>query len=155
MREIKFRVYNTREKKFEYDYKNNCCMWDTLKYDYKESLWQFTWLKDKNWKEIYDGDIVCEKESVAYDWECFNNDRYDKYIDIRKEENFEYMWGTRWTRRYWKKIFIVERDNASCWFEPFSDSRRNCLHCWWWMSSKDIEIIWNIYNNQELLKSKK
>lgn len=110
-------------------------------------IMQYTWLKDKNWKEIYEGDIVCEKETVMSDRE----EIIQNYINIRKDDNFKYSDWTIGKRRYWQKIYIVERDESSCWFEPFADSKNNCWHCWWWINWNSIEIIGNIYENPELL----
>ena len=65
MREIKFRAWDLKEKEMI-----DSITFDTL-FSFAESaelnFWldnknhitmQYTWLKDKNWKEIYDGDIM-------------------------------------------------------------------------------------------------
>lgn len=115
-----------------------------------ENIMQYTWLKDKNWKKIFEGDIVCEKETVMSDVEKI----MPNYINIRKDDNFKYLDWTIGKRRYWQQIYIVERDKSSCWFEPFADSKHNCWHCWWWINWNSIEIIGNIYENPELLPFK-
>lgn len=120
------------------------------KYKDRYILMQYTWLKDKNWKKIFEGDIVCEKETVMSDRE----EIIQNYINIRKDNNFKYFDWTIGKRRYWQQIYIVERDESSCWFEPFADSKHNCWHCWWWINWNSIEIIGNIYENPELLSIK-
>jgi uncharacterized phage protein (TIGR01671 family) len=47
MREIKFRTWNDIKKKMEYDVYKEC-----------SNLMQYTGLKDKNGKDIYEGDII-------------------------------------------------------------------------------------------------
>lgn len=88
MREIKFRVYNPRDNKVHYDitgfeFINKCEMSGVFidgAFFLKEEveLMQYTGLKDKNGKEIYEGDIVkadfFEKQvvgKISYGMGCF------------------------------------------------------------------------------------
>ena len=84
---------------------SNAHIFDLLEWMWSDNyeLMQYTWLKDKNWKEIYEGDIV---EKTLEDW-----------IPNLTEEIIWKNWG----------------------FYPLT------------LYALECEIIWNIYENPELL----
>ena len=89
-----------------------------------KDIMQYTWLKDKNWKEIYEWDII-EFEDEDFDW---NLEKVKAVVN----------WSTEWDMigwGFWK-------------FEKI----------WWdknWVEliPYNMEIIWNIYENPELLNT--
>lgn len=66
MREIKFRAWVEETKKMFYNHQNNRYFGRDLKSP-RVALMQYTGLKDKNGKEIYEGDIVTGATSYEVD----------------------------------------------------------------------------------------
>lgn len=110
---LKFRAWNPVEEKFTYWTMNDLCLWEDK--DEKPSPFdewqQYTGLKDKNGKDIYEGDIFMDEE----DGTC---------------ESVE--WDSEfggWSTQMWYSVGEFAQ-NASY-----------------------LEVIGNIYQNPELLKS--
>lgn len=125
MREIKFRVYNKHTKKmYEVEwlsFRHNLLIvsanedWERKQKLSDFELMQYSWLKDINWKEIYEGDIV------------------------------------KWFYNY-----SVEINKAVVWFRigRFEIDTFRCIPLYeflLWNETK-LEIIWNIYENPDLIK---
>lgn len=122
MREIKFRVFDTRYNKYIWIVDLSvsrtfwCCpLWDNDDY----YLEQFTWIKDKNWKEIYEWDIVEWKQA---EWWILESS-----ID--------------------SKVYICKID----WFMNWWACRLNDEHCWFTLWSSHMTVIGNTYENLDLL----
>lgn len=127
MREIKYRMWNKKEKKMyqvgvldfddEKAYMKNYLSYIVSNYMFEDiELMQFTGLHDKNGKEIYEGDIVAEKGHYV------NSDRI-LYQDIKWKESY-----SCWLRGEYQRL------------TPKNIERY------------EIEVVGNIYDNPELLK---
>jgi uncharacterized phage protein (TIGR01671 family) len=123
MREIKFRFWDLINQQMVFD----ICLCDVYDEDLEEDRYipmQYTGLKDKNGKEIYEGDIIeyaCDKDEntrrkrqvVGFEYGCFT---------LKEDENWALMFGLH--------------DHLDC------DGN--------W-SDEHFEVIGNIYENKELL----
>lgn len=139
MRTIKFRAFQKSDSQM-IEWENvRSNFWWYVDWDEECELMQFTWLKDKNWKEIYEGDIVDLQEwhdswAVRFDWR---------------------NWTVNKTKLVIKDIFTLHqitiewRDFHTFWFED-QDERFKLF--WSGYDIETAEVIWNRYENPELLK---
>ena len=131
MREIKFRAWNSEEKKMvkvdSICFNENGLIDITCEGSYEGSYYdpvdeyiimQYTGLKDKNGKEIYEGDIIA--------------------VGVTKSINIE--------RRDCPKYKIIFTDGYFG-MKYLPDKELTMMYC-----TEDSEIIGNIYENPELLK---
>lgn len=136
MREIKFRAWDGRKNKmsnfatatllstgetnFEMTVEKSCV------------IMQYTGLKDKNCKEIYEGDIVKRKSSGT------------RYPDLQPDYYIGNVYFDQTQARYrieTPRHLSIKEPNAYINMQDFR-----------LLSSKNWEIIGNIYENKELLK---
>lgn len=144
-REIKFRGWDKYDKKMIYDLCQVDLFWNYYSYsdniglhfgktgpncvveDFENKyIMQYTGLKDKNGKEIYEGDIL--------DVITINDNFADEFlIDINTK-------------------FIVDYNNDSFAPSLISETCKNIYHTFDEIDSNDVEVIGNIYENPELLE---
>lgn len=150
MRTIKFRAWDKEEKK----------MWTVKLISFDEELiritdsqydcfpsnqfelMQFTWLLDKNWKEIYEGDIVSLQEwhdswAVRFDWR--NANCSEIFLEIKD------IFTLRGLNIEWRTF-------NSFWYK---DEEERFKLFWSGYYIETAEVIWNIYENPELLSNTK
>lgn len=146
-REIKFRIYDTDEKEMFYqediDYIdiNNEIAYinqDGGGYDYlidfvygDGKLMQYTGLKDKNEKEIYEGDIV---KLIP-----LNSERL-KELGRKWYEHLKVEWGA-----YSDGEYVTNVETWMIGINPLSEE----------LLDETVEVIGNIYENPELLEGEK
>lgn len=130
MREIKFRAWdNERKQIINYISSISPITHNLLNISINNHmLMQYTGLKDKNGKEIYEGDII---KITKWKWE-FRRWGKEYVTDIYFEHwAFRYRWGD--------------------WSGSILDFRSVVVLQWYELITQDVEIIWNIYKNPELL----
>jgi len=93
---------------------------------------QYTGLKDKQGKEIYEGDFL---KYTRFGWRCLGHPKHDTDLVTHYE--------VRWNDEY--HAFSVENKSMSGCL-TFNDSRAR---------KNEIEVIGNIYENKELLETER
>lgn len=97
--ELKFRAWDGYNIRYDITWfehwhrSSNEMKWIFIKWEYYEikttPVMQYTWIKDRNWKEIYEGDLI------QYDW---NSRVWEVYFD---EDRLQYR-----IRCTWKDWFV-------------------------------------------------
>jgi len=139
MREIKFRAWDVNASKMLEAWQLSICekrvFVQKVKFGDGEprnvNLMQYTGLKDKNGKEIYEGDIIEYIEE---------NTRYTSKVDELDENgySFESSLENRWVK--------ILSDNTK---GPIADDEDCELDC------NELEVVGNIYENPKLLSKDK
>ena len=114
------------------DYKSKAD--NTLKIVYPDTVGQFTGLLDKDGKEIYEGDIVLNKEIGGYGMEYVGVVRY-------YEEDCRFGIDTTTTNKFTKRLLFTDGECS------FNDG--HCTIKYY----NEYEVLGNIFDNPELLKS--
>ncbi len=139
MREIKFRSFCKEKKLMLYDYSQKSAKEYGLRLGasiremvfnvgiFDETLMQFTGLKDKNGKEIYEGDILSFCDRIGHVlWNGFNFDVTQN--PLNQDESLGYKISIGLTKSF-HELYLLDSNS----------------------SKPDYEIIGNIYENPELL----
>lgn len=133
MREIKFRAWDIEKNRMVYDFETIPYFDSRVITKYNADIcMQFTWLKDKNGKDIFEGDIVDFEDA----W----------------EEGYEYKEGYEFTNRAtveflnWAFILTNFRESDNSYYYGEQNHYSEMLDAF-----AKSNVIWNIYENPELI----
>lgn len=129
-REIKFRAWDSETKEMSYDFLSRNWLKVCIESPYVEIM-QYTGLKDRNGKEIYEGDILTSEHYPFQDEGKYNYHGVIEWID---EEASFYM-----TKRLANKEKRGISDGIS---QPIE-------------SIEEFEVIGNCWDNPDLLEGEK
>jgi uncharacterized phage protein (TIGR01671 family) len=168
-REIKFRAWNGKEVKQVDQITIGENTWScengygvSIPYQPSIILMQYTGLKDKNGKEIYEGDIVKGIFSIrtgtrsngrgrnAYTYAVYSDIEVIGFVvfnELLSSFYFETDFKQEYLTSFWRGCGRTKAERDANYLTTTYDSPRNYLHK---VLSK-IEVIGNIYENIELL----
>ncbi len=128
-REIKFRVYNQKEKRMYFPRLQDSFPYEDMKIMDLEVM-QYTGLKDTNGKEIFEGDLL--KYLSHYPTDFQERNPYKKHLRICGPV----VWEDGW-------LYADKKENKGNGIEDMLLYKK---------SAEEFEIIGNIYENPKLLK---
>ena len=150
MREIKFRAWDNVHLKWVYFTLAELINGKAIKSLHLSNWCQFTDLKDKNSKEVFEGDIVTintQRRAAGSNTNWYRkSSKQDTNVIARcsiiyKAPEFRINWDTEYNSKMLKPVGLEKDD-------------RELIH-WYLTDFNKIEIIGNIYENPELLKEPK
>ena len=136
MREIKFRGKRIDNSEWVYGWFSEDSGYAEILTEYNdcevilETVGQYTGLKDRDGVEIYEGDILVEKD-----------------VDVL--EKFTKVDGSEWSRPTGKR-----EDRKYTVFFDEKKAQFTTKDCWLWSLAKSVKIIGNIHDKPELMGDK-
>jgi uncharacterized phage protein (TIGR01671 family) len=147
MREIKFRVWDG-EQMVSPDYINRdgyACWKSNSIPESSKDIMQFIWLKDRNGEEIYEGDILKHR----YEVEEYDDDGYP----VGVIEGIDYLIGYVYFSSVYNAWGFDNINKYLKYLDPEWLTTGAKHHSFLRYNPDDYEVIGNIYENPELIKS--
>jgi len=165
MKKVLYRAWDKNNKKIVYVWDNFAkTLWEMINYFEDEDLMQYTWLKDNNWKKIYEWDIVRVFANRSPKYSSTQRSKHDKkWVEARCVIEFDrYSYRLNKKNNFNDNIIKLkwkEKDERylsmynSLWdYDFFQDNKWNQKensHAIW----HKIEVIWNIHKNNNLINN--